>query len=104
MIFIIKVHTEVLHSEYGICSLNFTILKEIPIFLCNGCNDIYHFIITGLAEEFKAQISYLRENTEKYITFSVPIKKKLQVLIKNQEIEPKTITYKLEFIDSVSLL
>ena len=34
----------------------------------------------------------LRRNTEKYITFSVPIKKELN--------NPKIITYKLKFIDS----
>ena len=35
----------------------------------------------------------LGENTEKYITFSVPIKKKIE----NKDIE---ITYKIKFIDS----
>ena len=44
------------------------------------------------AEEFDDQFEYLRENTEKYITFSVPIKKELD--------NSKTITYKLKFIDS----
>ena len=34
----------------------------------------------------------LRRNTEKYITFSVPIKKELN--------NGKTITYKIKFIDS----
>ena len=28
-------------------------------------------------EEFKGQFEYLGENTEKYITFSVPIKKEI---------------------------
>ena len=35
----------------------------------------------------------LRRNTEKYITFSVPIKKKIE----NKDLE---ITYKIKFIDS----
>ena len=34
-------------------------------------------IIKQLAKEFKCQFECLGENTEKYITFSVPIKKEL---------------------------
>ena len=37
----------------------------------------YHFIIRQLAKEFDGQLQRLRENTEKYITLSVPIKKAL---------------------------
>ena len=37
-------------------------------------------------------IECLRENSDKYITFSVPIKKKLD--------NDKTITYRLKFINS----
>ena len=44
-------------------------------------------------KEFNGNFECLGENTEKYITFSVPIKKK----IKNKDIE---ITYKIKFIDS----
>ena len=53
----------------------------------------YHFIIKQLAKEFDHQLECLGENTEKYITFSVPIKKELA----------KTITYKLKFIGSFRL-
>ena len=45
-----------------------------------------------MADTFKGQFECLGENTEKYITFSVPIKKEND----NGEI----ITYKLKFIDS----
>ena len=58
----------------------------------NGSTYEYHFIINKLAKEFVSQLECLRENTEKYITFSVPISKKLD--------NGKTITYKLKFIDS----
>ena len=51
----------------------------------------YHFIIKQLAEDFKGQFECLGENTEKYITFSVPIK---------EDDNSKKITYKLKFIDS----
>ena len=44
-------------------------------------------------KEFNGNLECLGENTEKYITFSVPIKKKIE----NKDIE---ITYKIKFIDS----
>ena len=41
----------------------------------NGSTYDDHFIIKQLAKEFDSQFECLGENTEKYITFSVPIKK-----------------------------
>ena len=58
----------------------------------NGSTYNYHFIIRQLAKEFKGNFDCLAENTEKYITFSVPIKKELK--------NGKAIIYKLKFIDS----
>ena len=43
----------------------------------NGSNYEYHFIINKLAKEFKKQVTCLGENTEKYITFTVPIEKEV---------------------------
>ena len=59
--------------------------KKIPIVFHNGSNYDYHFIIKELAEEFKKQFTYLGENTEKYITFTAPTKKKSQELIKMEK-------------------
>ena len=44
-------------------------------------------------KEFQGNFECLGENTEKYITFLVPIKKKME----NKDLE---ITYKIKFIDS----
>ena len=65
---------------------------EIPVVFHDGSIYDYHFIIEQLAEEFKGQFNCLGGNTEKYIIFSLPIKKELD----NDE----TIIYKLKFIDS----
>ena len=46
-----------------------------------------------MAREFEGNFECLGENTEKYITFSVPIKKKID----NNDLE---ITYKIKFINS----
>ena len=49
--------------------------KEIPVVFHNGSKYDYYFIIKELAEKFQGEFECLDENTEKYITFSVPIKK-----------------------------
>ena len=47
-----------------------------------------HFIVKQLAEEFKKQFTCLGENTEKYITFTVPIQKDVTRIDKNGTINP----------------
>ena len=70
----------------------YKIPKEIPIVFHNGSTYDYHFIIKELAKEFKGNFECLGENTEKYITLSV--------LIKKEHDNGKTTIYKLKFIDS----
>ena len=45
-------------------------IKEIPVLFHNGSTYDYHFIIKELAKEFEGEFECLRENTEKYVTFS----------------------------------
>ena len=80
-------------AAHNICNLIYKISKEIPAVFHNGSTYDYHFIIKELVKEFKGNFECLGENTEKYITFSVPIKKKIE----NKDLE---ITYQLKFIDS----
>ena len=79
-------------AAHGICNLRYKTPEEILIVFHNGSTHDYRFIINELAKEFDGQLECLGENTEKYITFSVPIKKELD--------NGKTVTYKLKFIDS----
>ena len=62
-------------AVHRICNLKYSIPKKIPIVFHNGSNYDYHFIMKELAEDFKKQFICLGENTEKYITFTVPIEK-----------------------------
>ena len=64
----------------------------IPVVFYNGSSYDYHFIIKELAEEFDGDFERLGENKEKYITFSVPIKKASN--------EDGTTIYKINFIGS----
>ena len=83
-------------AAHDICNLRYKTPKEIPLVFYNGSKYDYYFIINELAKEFKGQFECLGENTEKYITFSVPIKKELD--------NGKTITEKIKLIDSFRLM
>ena len=80
-------------AAHNICNLRYKVPKEIPIVFHNGSIYDYHFIIKELVKEFEGNFECLGENTEKYITLSVPIKKKIE----NKDLE---IKYKIKFIDS----
>ena len=76
------------HSK---CNLEYKIVKEIPVLFHNGSVYDYHFIIKYLAREFKGNSECLGENTEKYISFTVPFKK---------VINDKKSKYKIRINDS----
>ena len=87
-------------AAHDICNLRYKISKETPVVFQNGCTYDYHFIIKNLAEEFEGQFECLGENTKKYITFSVPIKKEIAKKDKNGNDKITKISYKIKFIDS----
>ena len=78
-------------AAHSICYLRYKTPKKIPAVFHNGSTYNYHFI-NQLAKEFDGQLECLGENTEKHITFLVPVSKELD--------NGKTITHKLNFIDS----
>ena len=69
-------------AAHIICNLRYKIPKEIPIVFHNGSIYHYHFIIKELVKEIEGNFECLGENTEKYITFSAPLKKKLKIRTK----------------------
>ena len=62
-------------AAHNICNLRYKTPNKIPVVFHNGSTYDYHFIVNQLAKEYKGQLECLGENTDKYITFSVPIKK-----------------------------
>ena len=61
----------------------------------------YHFIIKELEEEFEGEFECLRENnTKKYITLSVSIKKEITKKYKDDNDKIIKISYKIKFNDS----
>ena len=99
-IVIILENTEVLLSVHDICNLRYKIPKQIHVVLHNGSTYDYHFIVKELAEEFEGESECLRENTEKYVTFSVQIKKEITKIDKDGNDKITKISYKIKFIDS----
>ena len=95
-------------AAHSICKLRYKITKEIPVVFHNGSTYDYHFIIKQLAREFEGYFHCSGENTEKYITFSVPIKKVIENDNDNDNDNYKakainnveTVTYRLKLIDS----
>ena len=82
-------------AAHSICNLHYKVPRKIHVKIHNGSKYDYHFIIKKLVEECRSEeFECLGENTEKYISFSVPIKKEYD----NWSTE--TITYKTKFIDS----
>ena len=76
------------HSK---CNLEYKIIKEISVLFHNGSVYDYHFRIKYLAREFKGSFECLGENTEKYISFTVPFEK---------VINDKEIKYRIRISDS----
>ena len=87
-------------TAHTICNSKYSVSKKIPIVFHNGFNYDYHFMI----KEFKEKFTYLRENTEKYITFTVSIEKTVKRIDKKQEEIAKNISYILQFIDSARFM
>ena len=79
-------------TAHNIGNLKYKTSRKIPAIFHNGSKYDYHFIIKELAEKSRGQFECLGENTEKYVTFSVPINKELE--------NNKTITYRIKFFES----
>ena len=81
---------------HTICNLNYKVPQEIPVKIQNVSKYDNCFIIKELAEESKGEFKCLRESAEKYISFSVPVKK--------EHDNNKTMTYKIKFVDTCRLM
>ena len=75
--------------------------NERPIVFHNGSKFDYRFIIKELVNEFKGQFECIRENSEIYKSFSVPIKEEIRKIDKEDNETIDTISYKIKCIDSM---
>ena len=91
-------------AAYSICHLKYTVPTKISIAFHNGSNYDYHFIVKELTKDFEKQLTCLEENTEKCITFTVPIEEEVTRINKNGEEITKNISCILQFNDSARFM
>ena len=88
-------------AAHSICNLRYKVVKEITVAFHNGSAYDYRFIIKYLTRKFYGHFECLGENTEKYVTFSVSIKKVINDENEDdKESKAKEIKYRIKFIDS----
>ena len=73
------------------CNLEYAVVKEIPVLFHDGSVYDYHFTVKYLVRKSKGYFEWFGENTEKYISFTIPFKK---------VINDKEIKYKIRISDS----
>ena len=78
--------------------------NEAPLVFHNGSNYDYHFIIKESANEFEEQFECLRQNKEKYKTFSVPVKKEITKIDKDGNESVETISCKIKLIANMLII
>ena len=81
------------------CNLRYPTQKDIPVFFHNGTNYDFNLITNELAKEFRTEMRCIPLNTNKYRSFSIPIRKEVKEE-KQKEQKKKVITYILKFIDT----
>ena len=70
-------------AAHSISNLKYSVPEKISFLFHKRSNYDYHVIIKKLAEAFKKQFTSLRNNTEKFITFTVSIEKEVMRIDKN---------------------
>ena len=78
--------------------MKYSTQKDIPVFFHNGANYDFNLVINELAKEFRIQLNCIPLNGEKFLSFSIPIKKKIYANSKNTK--KKLLNYNVRFIDS----
>ena len=81
-------------AAHSICNLEYSVLKEIAIVFYNGSNYDYHFTMYVRREEFGGNFICFGDNTQKYITFTVPTEKKVISMNKSRKEITKAKSYR----------
>ena len=77
---------------HSLCNLRYSTQVDIPVAFHNGSNYDFNLIITEFAKEFRSEMRCVPLNTDKYMCFSIPLRKEIKY--------NKYVTYNLKFIDS----
>ena len=74
-------------AAHLICNLRYCTQVDIPLSFHNGTNYDFNLIIKELAKEFRSEMRCIPLNTNKYMSFSIPILKEMKEI--NDQREPK---------------
>ena len=84
-----------------ICNLRYSTQVDIPVCFHNGTNYDFNLIINELAKEFRSEMRCIPLNTNKYMSFSIPILKEMKEIKDQREPKKKVITSNIKSVDSV---
>ena len=88
-------------AAHSICNLRYSTQIDVPVIFHNGSNYDFNLLIEEFAKEYKSDINCIPLNTNKYMSFSVPIKKEvIEPSDDNKKAKKRVLTYSLRFIDS----
>ena len=65
-------------AAHLICNLRYSRQVDIPVFFRNGTNYDFNLINNELAKEFRSEMRCMPLNTNKYMSFSIPIMKEIK--------------------------
>ena len=69
-------------AAHSICNLKYKELKDIPVVFHNGSIYDNHLIIKQISKDFEGYLTCTGENTEKYISFSMNMIRKILIIRK----------------------
>ena len=72
-------------AAHSTCNLRYSVQRDIPVFFHNSTNYDFNLIINELAKEFRSELHCTPLNGEKFMSFSIPIKKKVYANSKNNK-------------------
>ena len=70
-------------AAHPICNLRYSTQKDIPVFFHSGANYDFNLIIHELAKKLRSELQCIPLNGERFMSFSIPIKKKTYANSKN---------------------
>ena len=70
-------------AAHSICNLRYSTQKDIPVFFHSGANYDFNLIIHELAKKLRSELQCIPLNGERFMSFSIPIKKKTYANSKN---------------------
>ena len=85
-------------AAHSICNLRYSTQKDISVFFHDGTNYDFNLVINQLAKKFRLELHFIPLNGEKFMSFSIPIRKKVEANSKNTK--KMLLTSNLKFIDS----